>query len=271
MQKLKQVKWGYLFFAVLLITVGVLFIAKNEALTAVAIAFGVLLAVFAAVYFVLTLAKRERGIVFAFRIIFSIIALGCGIATAIAHAYTTEILLMLFGFLLIIDGSFKLQTTVLAKRYHSAWCWIMMFIACTVIVGGAILSKVPFEQLSTQAIILGILLVVDGLGNGFSLFVLPYIEKREREVTVEELELKKQEADAIAEIRAQFDAAMADIRAQEAKTLAEAAEKKKALKKSIKEARREMKKRAKALGNAPSTEEAPSAEETETSSENTEA
>jgi uncharacterized membrane protein HdeD (DUF308 family) len=45
--KLKQVKWGYLLFAVLLFCVGLLFVAKNEALSYVAITFGILLAVFA--------------------------------------------------------------------------------------------------------------------------------------------------------------------------------------------------------------------------------
>lgn len=263
--KLKQVKWGYLLFAVLLFCVGLLFVAKNEALNYVAITFGILLAVFAAVYAVLTLAMRERGGSFAFRMLFSVLALCCGIVTAVFHDKAVDVLVMVFGFLLIIDGSFKLQTTVLAKRFRSAFFWIMLVLSCLVIVGGAVLSKIVFERLSTQAILLGILLMIDGLGNLASLFFLPWIEKRAARYAQEESAY----ADELAKIRAQEKALMDKMDDQRKAAEAELAAQRKAAADEI----RAKKKAAKAAKRAAikKHDDAPAAEQTPKSEPNEDA
>ncbi len=235
--KLKQVKWGYLLFAVLLFCVGLLFVLKNESLSYVAIAFGILLAVFATVYAVLTLALHERGGAFFFRMLFSILALCCGIATAICHGWTVGILVMLFGFLLIIDGSFKLQTAILAKRFRSAFFWIMLVLSCLVIVGGAVLTKIVFDDPATQAVVLGILLMIDGLGNLASLFFLPWIEKRAKRYVEETsayaedfAKLREQEKSLMQKIEDERKAAAVELAAKRKAVAAELRAKKKAAK-----------------------------------------
>ena len=186
MKRLQSIKWGYLLFALLLIGVGVTFIAQNEALGYVALTFGVLLTLFAAVYAVLTLALKERGVRFFFRMTLAVLALAGGVTSLILRDQTLGILLMLTGYLLIIDGSFKLQTTALAKRYRSPFFWVMMAISFAVIVGGILLTRLTFDTESVRAIFLGLLLTVDGAGNLASLFLVPYVERRARREAAEE-------------------------------------------------------------------------------------
>ena len=97
----KKTSVGYLILGILLVAIGVCFIAFHDSLKFLSIAIGLLLSVFAIAYGIFTLADTARGLVFALKITFAVMALICGIATAIFNERTIEILVGIFALLLI--------------------------------------------------------------------------------------------------------------------------------------------------------------------------
>ena len=130
-------KWGYLLIAILLCLAGLCVIFyPTESFTAVsyiiacgAIASGIVL-------LVKVLADRKRGFSFGFSIFFSCLVLVCGLVAVIIPEKIMELYPMFIGLLVIIDGSFKLQTVINAKRYKLKMWWFLLILACLTILGG---------------------------------------------------------------------------------------------------------------------------------------
>lgn len=186
LQKLKNVKWGYLLFALLFFAVGICFLIFNdkELLSRAVLVIGILLSVFAGIYAVLTLANRPRGGVFFFRMLFAVLGIICGIVTAVFREGGVETVVTVIGLLLIIDGSFKLQTTILARRHRTPFWWFMMVCSALIIGSGFVIVKF-FSSMyaghdSLLCILLGLSLILDGVGNLLSLFFIPAYEARMR-------------------------------------------------------------------------------------------
>lgn len=190
LEKIKNFKWGYVLIFLILAAVGVLCIVFPETLKIVSIVSGVMIAIYGIVLFVLTLSKKERGAGFVFRVIIAIMATLAGTVTAIFNQQAIAILTSLLGLYLVIDGSFKLQTTVMSKRYKVASWWIMLTFAVIIILGGfGSLKIVPTEaNAKLTAWLLGITLIFDGIANLFSAFYIAAYEKRmKNEITAEAL------------------------------------------------------------------------------------
>ena len=179
-EKLKSFKWGYELIFLVLSAIGVLCIVFPETLKIVCITAGIILALYAAVLFVLTLVKRERQAGFAVKIVIAGISLAAGIVMAILNQKAVAVLTSLLGLYMVIDGSFKLQTTVLSKRYKVAAWWIMLSLAIIVIAGGFISLKwTPTEDNAAwTSRILGVTLIVDGIANLLTPFFTPAYEKK---------------------------------------------------------------------------------------------
>ena len=170
LEKIKNVKWGYLVIGMLLLAIGICFVSFNNSLSALAITVGVILAAFGAVFGVITISGKKRGFYFAVKIIFSVMCLAAGIITAIFTKNSIEILISLFSLLLIVDGSFKLNTSAMSKRYSVRGWWIMMIVAVLVIGSAfALVERTPENQ-TLSTVLLGVIIIVDAVANIFSLF-----------------------------------------------------------------------------------------------------
>ena len=180
LKKLKSFKWGYVLIFLVLAAIGVLCIVFPETLKIVCITAGIILALYAAVLFTLTLVRRERQAGFAVKIVISGISLAAGIVMAILNQKAVGVLTSLLGLYMVIDGSFKLQTTVLSKRYKVAAWWIMLALAIIVITGGFISLKwTPTEDNAAwTSRILGVTLIVDGIANLLTPIFAPAYEKK---------------------------------------------------------------------------------------------
>ena len=179
-KKLKEFKWGYMIITLGLIAVGVCLIAMSNALVALAITIGCLLAISGIIFGIITLANKSRGFAFGFKIFFAAIALIGGVVTAIFNEGTVEILVSIFSLLLIVDASFKLNTTFMSKRYSLPLWWVILSLSITVIVGGFFMIKYPPESISVTSVLLGIIFIIDAVSNFLSAFFLAEIEKRQR-------------------------------------------------------------------------------------------
>ena len=175
----KNFKWGYVIIFLILACVGALCIAFPQTLKIVCIVSGAILALYSAILFILTLAKRERGGKFALKAIISAIALAAGLVTAILNQQSVGVLTSLLGLYMVIDGSFKLQTTVNSKRFQVAAWWIMLSLAVIIIAGGFISLKwTPTEDNALwTSRILGVTLIVDGIAN---LLTIPFASAYEK-------------------------------------------------------------------------------------------
>ncbi len=175
--KLKSLAWGYFLFALLLCGLGTIFLVfcKEQLLEKTVLVIGALLAVFAIVFAVLTLSKKTRGASFFFRMTFSVLALIGGIVTMVMRQGAIDTVVTLIGLLLVIDGSFKLQTTVRMKTFFNPIWWIMLVISVLSIGGGFFLTKYFDSADSTTllSVLLGLTLIIDGIGNLISMFAVP--------------------------------------------------------------------------------------------------
>ena len=175
-EKMKAVHWGYLLFALTLVVLGFCFIAFETALNYLAITIGVLVCIAAILQFVFAMAATNRQLKFYIRVSVSVLTLSAGVVTFVAQESAIAVLTTLFGLLLIIDGAFKLQTTIQSKRYHVTGWWILLGIAVSTILGGFFLTKFAPESQSLLALLLGLVLIVDGVGNLFSLYYVTTYE-----------------------------------------------------------------------------------------------
>lgn len=187
----KRFKWGYLLFAILFFGAGLCFLCFPEtALKSVRIGIGIAAIVFAGIYIALTIANAERGFRFWAKMVLGGLAIVCGGFMIFSSQNAFEYLTFVAGLYLIIDGSFKLQTAILSKRYRSALWWIMLILAAASISLGTVLLRVQFdfsEELAKVSKILGVGLFLDGLQNLLSIGYLYYIEHRTKQTIMDDL------------------------------------------------------------------------------------
>lgn len=205
MQKIKKalssVSWGYLVIAILLGASGVLFLAfEEESLANAARIVGGLTVLIFLVRFVLILAERERSFRFAFRMIGTVCALLCGGIMLIFAEDAVVFFCSFVSLFLIVDGAFKLQTTISLRRYKIPMVWVLFALSILLIGGGYILLELEME-LAVLAKLLGAVLLVDAVSNLMSLFLLPVIDKCRREENWNEEEARRKERETRIRIR----------------------------------------------------------------------
>lgn len=193
-QKIKNFKWGYLLFAILFTAAGLCFLSfPEDALKGVRIGIGVTAIVFAVAFIALTLANEERGFRFWAKMVLGGVAVICGGFMIFSPQGAFSYLTFVAGIYLMIDGSFKLQTAILSKRYRSAVWWIMLVLAAASISFGTVLVRVRFdfaEELAKVSKIIGIALMIDGIQNLLSIGYLYFVEHKTRETLREDLRAK---------------------------------------------------------------------------------
>ena len=180
LEKLKKFKWGYIILFLLLLGLGICLIALKETLVALAITIGCTVAVFGIVWGPVAIAKKERGFGFAIKIAFASMCLISGVVAAIFRDQSIEIIIAISSLLLIVDASFKIRTTAMAKRYSVPLWWIILSLSVITIVGGFILLKYTPERIDVSSIFLGIVFIVDSVSNLLSAFYVAAYEKREK-------------------------------------------------------------------------------------------
>ena len=213
--------WGVLLYALLFIVAGVLLLAfPEDGLPTAIIVISVITMLYAVITTVIALTGKKRGFKFFIDLIGAIAALFCGIFLIIKRNDDAVTLLAFFiGALIVIDGSFKLHTATAAKEYKNAAWWILLVLSLITIVGGFFLVKRPPEAVKTCSVVLGLLMIIDGIQNGFITFYAPALENR----------LKRENSDKNAETDASSETAepkKSDSRAEKAARKAEKAARK---------------------------------------------
>ncbi len=174
LERIKRFGWGYIAIAVLLIGIGISFVAFSDALIALAITVGITLTAFGIVYGVLTLAARERSIGFAIRITFAVLAIIAGVVVAVLKDSSVSVIVDIMCLLLIVDGSFKLNTAIKMKRFSTFGWWFMLTLSVAIIIASFAVTKLLTADTaaSTLTVVMGIIIIADGLANFLSPFFM---------------------------------------------------------------------------------------------------
>ncbi|MBQ7376860.1 MAG: DUF308 domain-containing protein [Clostridia bacterium] len=181
--RLASIPWATLSLVLLFFGAGILLIIFPEkSLTwAVRIIAGAVL-LLALLQLILSLGKKTRGFILVIEIISSLAALAGGGLLLYAPDRSFEYLVMCTGVILMIDGSFKLQTAVHSRFFRSVLWWIVFVIAVLVIAGGFLLIRIPVtpENLHKTAIFMGAFFMVEGVQNLLAYFFRIGVSKKMR-------------------------------------------------------------------------------------------
>ncbi len=178
-KSLTKFPWGYLLLAVLTGVIGVsMLVYKAESLDALAITIGVTVIVAAIFLALIAFAGRDRGFGFGIKIALAVAMVVSGVVTLISRSNAIDVIIGIFGLVLILDGAFKFHTTALSKRYKIFGWWVMLVLSVLLIGGGYITVRALTIENSATVYILGILYTVDALANLFAAFYNATVEHR---------------------------------------------------------------------------------------------
>lgn len=182
-KRIKEFKWGYILLSFMLVLSGLSFFIFKDAeaddpIKRIAVAIGVILLCYAVLLAVITLAARGRGVKFAFNMVISVATLIAGLSTIVNPEGAEIWIIAVFGLVMVMDGSFKLQTSILSKRYKMWLWWVMLVLAVSTVAGGFICIKEFGLSVVDLSVVLGITLIVDGVSNFLSAFYISSYEKR---------------------------------------------------------------------------------------------
>ena len=175
-------KWGYIALMTVSAVIGVCLLAfNNKSLEALATAIGFIVALAGVVVAVDAFSKKDRGSKFGFSIALAVALLVSGITTIITKTTAMNVIVGIFGLVLILDGGYKFETTATSKRYRAAGWWIMLVLSVTLIGGGYLTVRRFSVEWSGTVYILGALFLVDAIANLLSAFYLGYAERKSNE------------------------------------------------------------------------------------------
>lgn len=174
LEKLKSFGWGYILIAILLSLVGVSFVAFGNMLATLAVVIGIVLIIFGIVFGVLTLTRDSRGPIFALKVTFAVLAIVAGTVTAVLNDAAITVIADVLCLFLIVDGSFKLTTSITSKKYSVFGWWLMLVISVSTIISSFIVTKLMTAAADRTAltVILGVIIIIDAVGNLISPFLI---------------------------------------------------------------------------------------------------
>lgn len=173
LEKIKNFGWGYILIGALLLAIGICFISIQDAYETLAIVTGAILTAAGIGFGIYTLMDKRRGVKFAIKLAIAIAALICGIVTMIVKQNAVIVIANILCLLLIMDGSFKLQLSILSRRPTYYGWWIVTVLSVAVIVSAFLLCKFTPSNPATLATFSGIVICADGILNILAAFFSP--------------------------------------------------------------------------------------------------
>ena len=194
---LKKIKWGYLFISLVLCASGVCFLVFPEETVKtssyIISACSLLVGITVGIKF---LIDKGRGFTFGIAMCAAACTVICGIVGLIIPERVFSVYPMFIGLFFIMDGSFKLQTVISAKRYRLKMWWFLLSFSVLTIIGGFLMIRLKIDsdiKIKAFVIIMAIAFILSGIENFLSLFFLGKITKRAKEELLEELDDESEE------------------------------------------------------------------------------
>ena len=166
MNGIKNFKNMYSILTICLILVGaVLLIAPGIALDVVCIIFGIYMIIYGAVKIMGYFAKDAYQLAFQFDLALGIVIVIVGIVFVCRTARVVQLLSTCIGIVMLVDATFKIQTSIDSKRFGISRWWLMLILAVIVAAIGILLILMPGETTRVMVMLIGLNLCMDGILN----------------------------------------------------------------------------------------------------------
>lgn len=166
MNGIKNFKNMYSILTICLILVGaVLLIAPGIALVVVCIIFGIYMIIYGAVKIMGYFAKDAYQLAFQFDLALGIVIAIVGIVFVCRTARVVQLLSTCIGIVMLVDATFKIQTSIDSKRFGISRWWLMLILAVIVAAIGILLILMPGETTRLMVRLIGLNLCMDGILN----------------------------------------------------------------------------------------------------------
>ena len=166
MNGIKNFKNMYSILTICLILVGaVLLIAPGIALDVVCIIFGIYMIIYGAVKIMGYFAKDAYQLAFQFDLALGIVIAIVGIVFVCRTARVVQLLSTCIGIVMLVDATFKIQTSIDSKRFGISRWWLMLILAVIVAAIGILLILMPGETTRLMVRLIGLNLCMDGILN----------------------------------------------------------------------------------------------------------
>ncbi len=175
-EKLKSLQVGDILTPVALIVIGLLFaIFPDRSATVVCYCVGAVLCVLGVIGFADYFTKgRRTG---SRDLALAVFYISTALILFIKPALIAEIITVVFGIALIVNGALKIQLFFDLGKFHAKNRWFVLVLALISFVLGALMAFDPFSSKAALMIFAGVSLIVDGVLDLFSVLLVP--EKRE--------------------------------------------------------------------------------------------
>ena len=142
-----------------------LLIAPGIALDVVCIIFGIYMIIYGAVKIMGYFAKDAYQLAFQFDLALGIVIAIVGIVFVCRTARVVQLLSTCIGIVMLVDATFKIQTSIDSKRFGISRWWLMLILAVIVAAIGILLILMPGETTRLMVRLIGLNLCMDGILN----------------------------------------------------------------------------------------------------------
>ena len=180
MKTIRQAKWCYIICSFLLIAAGVYIIARPYAS---AVMFCRIIGVISLIYGISKMlgyfSRDLYNLAFQFDLALGLFTIIFGFILLLRSAKVVTFMPVIIGVFVLVDGVFKLQTAVDAKRFGLSSWWLILLGSLMCAVLGLLLIVDPFGGSNVLMTFVGISLTIDGLQNLFNAFYTVKIMKQQ--------------------------------------------------------------------------------------------
>ena len=177
-QFFKTLKPGLLLTGLVSIALGIILISVPGVIeNALRYILGGGLAVFG-IFEVVSVFVRPNGLLSVGRMIPGILCLAVGLVFLFRFETFVSLLWILIGIAILIDSVYKLQYAFLLKAKKVGNWWVNLLISLATLIFAVVLMIEPFSVAHSMATLTGVLLLVNGLFDLFSLIFMSVSETR---------------------------------------------------------------------------------------------
>ena len=171
MKTIKQAKWCYIICSVLLIAAGVYIMVRPYASAIIFCRVIGAVSLFYGISKILGYFSHDLyNLAFQFDLALGVFTLIFGLILLLRSARVVAFMPAILGVFVLVDGVFKLQTAVDAKRFGLSNWWLILLGSLICALFGLLLIIDPFSGNSVLMTFVGLSLAIDGLQNLFNAF-----------------------------------------------------------------------------------------------------
>lgn len=178
---MRTAKIGYIAVSALMVLLGLALIIFPEiSVSVLETVCGILFIVFGVIKLVGFFSKDLYRLAFQYDLVFGILMIVLGITMLVHPGSLANFICIALGVSILIDGLFRVQTSVEAKRFGIRTWWLIAVCGILAAVGALVLMFRPVESAPVLMVLVGISLVLEGILNLITVIVAVRIFKNQQ-------------------------------------------------------------------------------------------